>query len=141
MAEIPVRIIVLDPLPYVRYAVQEARDGLRAPTTASPEALQFDFGLRLGKVLADGRPNFLGPFAQGSPQERFVYLNSGQQAGQADSCWSRRAKLMLGGIAPEQVERLLADPALRLQATLPGAGRDLGPPCARTLPSGGRQIV
>jgi Family of unknown function (DUF5990) len=66
----------------------------------------FDFTVRLGAPQADGRPNFLGPFAQGSPRDRFVYVNAGTRAGQSNSRWDRRAKVPLGQITWELIEEV-----------------------------------
>lgn len=140
--EIPARVVVVGPLPGVSLAVQRGRDGLLAPTVASAARLQFDFSLRLGKPLADGRPNFLGDYAHGTPAQRFVYVNAGKLAGQADSCWERRAKLMLDGVTQAQVDALVAGSGKVLQASFVGTGRDGGPACARiSLHDGGWQVV
>jgi hypothetical protein len=72
----------------------------------------------------------LGPFAHGRPDDRFLYVNSGTSAGQAGSCWTRRAKVRLGGIGWELVDGALRDPRIVLEARLEGTGRDGGPACA-----------
>lgn len=128
--ELPVRITVLCPPPGVAFAVQRGRFELLAPREAEPGALCFDFALRVAARPAGGEPNFLGPYAQGSPADRFVYVSSGQSAGQAGSRWRRRAKVRLSGIGWELVERVLAAPAARLEARIEGTGRDGGPACA-----------
>ena len=56
--------------------------------------MTFELEVRVG-TRSDGQPNFLGPFAQGPPADRFVYINSGTLAGQAESEWTRRAKVPL----------------------------------------------
>lgn len=134
--------MILEPLPGVSVAVQRGRDGLLAPSVASAARLQFDFSLRLGKPLADGRPNFLGDYAHGTRAQRFVYVNAGRLAGQPGSCWERRAKLMLDGVTQAQVDALVADGGKVLQASFTGTGRDGGPACARVpLHGGGWQVV
>jgi hypothetical protein len=75
-------------------------------------------------ALADGSVNFLGDFAQGVPTDRFVHVNSGAQAGQAESCWSRRAELKLDALAAA----LLRQPVLHADEMLvtmlkPGHGK------------------
>lgn len=140
--EIPARVVVVEPLPGVSLAVQRGRDGLLAPGIADATRLQFDFSLRLGRPLADGRPNFLGEYAHGTPVQRFVYVNAGKLAGQPGSRWERRAKLMLDHVTQAQVDALIADGGKVLQASFAGTGRDGGPSCARVpLHGGGWQVV
>lgn len=128
--ELPIRITVVRPPPGVAFAVQRGRFELLAPREAEPGAIRFDFALRVAARPAGGGPNFLGPYAQGSPADRFVYVNSGTSAGQAGSCWTRRAKVRLSGIGWELVEEVLAASGARLEARIEGAGRDGGPACA-----------
>lgn len=128
-ATVRLRIVVVDPPSGVTFAMQRGRDELVPPSTRDAGHLSFDFDLRTGKPLADGRPNFLGPFAQGTPSARFVYINSGTLAGQADSCWTRRAKIMLAGIDQTLLERALRSGG-RLEARMRGTGTDGGPACA-----------
>ena len=66
-----------------------------------------------------------GPFVQGPPRQRFVYIDIGTCAGQADSCWSRRLKIPLVGIAT-----IMIVAGGVLEARVPGTGRDGGPSCA-----------
>ena len=80
-----------------------------------------------------GKPNFLGPVAQGPPAGRFVYVNSGTSAGQADSCWTRRAKVPLTGIGWRLIERALAGTDTILEVQIDGKAKDGGPACA-TVP-------
>ncbi len=126
--EVPFRIIVDSPLDGVEMKVQKGRDDLIEPTRSSKDAKVYDLLVRVD--LGQPLPNFLGPFAQGPKSARFIYLNSGTCAGQADTCWSRRAKLSLMAISREAVEEILASSELRLETTLNGTGRDGGPICA-----------
>lgn len=126
--EIPFRIIVTDPLFGVEMKIQKGRDELIDPVTDSRSRKLFEFSL-----LADvdtSVPNFLGPFAQGPKDARFIYLNSGTSAGQFGSCWTRRAKLSLMSISKELVESVLRSPGARFEAEIPGISRDGGPICA-----------
>ncbi len=79
--ELTLRIRVVNPPAGVDFLVQRGRDDLTAPVTASRSALLFEFPVRVG-AQPNGAPNFLGPFAQGPPSARFVYVNSGTYAGQ-----------------------------------------------------------
>jgi hypothetical protein len=97
------------------------------------EDLRFDGTVTVKGDRGDGPPNFLGPLTQGPPTGRFLYIDIGKSAGQADSDWDRRLKVPLGGISWEMIERA-ADPELVLEARLPGTGRDGGPSCATVHP-------
>jgi hypothetical protein len=101
--------------------------------------LRFDGTVTAKGDRGDGPPNFLGPLTQGSPGGRFLSIDIGNSAGQADSGWDRRLKVPLGGITWEMIEQVAADPDLVLEARLPGTGRDGGPSCATVHPALGWQ--
>jgi hypothetical protein len=126
--QVPVRIVIERPPGGVLFRVQRGRLELLEPSEQRPESLTFDFTLRV--VVDSGQPNFLGDYAQGPKAARFVYVNSGTCAGQKDTCWSRRAKIPLGGISSAMVKRVLSDADARLEVHIAGTGRDGGPVCA-----------
>ncbi|HEU0079591.1 MAG TPA: DUF5990 family protein [Longimicrobiaceae bacterium] len=128
--DLPVRVTVVRPPPGVAFAVQRGRAELLLPCEAGPGEIRFDFVLRVAARPGGGEPDFLGPYAQGTPADRFVYVGSGKRAGQADSGWDRRAKVKLSGIGWDEIERVLAAPGARLEARIEGTGRDGGPACA-----------
>ncbi|HKP74988.1 MAG TPA: DUF5990 family protein [Longimicrobiaceae bacterium] len=130
--ELPLRIHVLRRPRGAAFAVQRGKGELVEPSAVSADAMVFDLTVRVAEGK-DGRPNFLGPFAQGTPADRFVYLNSGTYAGQAETPWSRRAKLKLAGIGWEMVDEALATPGAVLEARIEGTAGDGGPCCA-TVP-------
>jgi hypothetical protein len=142
VAEITLRVVVLHPPDGVTFRMQRGRDGLVEPVAIEDGALVFEAAVRAGGRRPDGGPNLLGPFTHGRPHDRFLYVNSGTYAGQADSCWSRRAKVRLGGIHRALAERALRDADTVLQARLEGTGTDGGPVCAGvTLLDGGWRAV
>ena len=126
--EVPIRIIVTDPPAGVSMKVQKGRDELLEPVKATDTALVFEFCVFVD--LGSETPNFLGPYAQGPKDARFIYVNSGTYAGQGDTRWSRRAKLSLMSISKEAVETVLRSPGSRLETSINGVGRDGGPVCA-----------
>jgi len=130
--ELPLRITVAHPPYGVTFRVQRGRDELLPPAQVSEETLSFDLSVRVD-LSQDGRPNFLGEFAQGLPQARFVYVNSGTRAGQMDSCWDRRAKVSLMGITSAQIASVLASGDRVLEGRIGGTACDGGPACA-TVP-------
>ena len=124
---VQVRILVIAPPPGVRFAVQRGSKELLRPSVEQDALVQFDLALRLGTALPDGAPNFLGEFAQGSPTDRFIYLNSGTRAGQPDSDWTCRAKLKLGSLPRALAEATIASPNQILEARVVGTMADGGP--------------
>jgi len=125
--EVPFRIIVNKPLQGVAMLVQRGKDELLGPISVSNSALVFEFPISVD--IAD-ELNFLGKFAQGPKQARFVYVNSGTYAGQEHTCWSRRAKLSLMSIKRSQIDDVLVHPGSRIETTMAGTGSDGGPTCA-----------
>lgn len=129
LINLPVRIIIDDPVPGVRIALQRGATATAdrlPPSLTSPRAIAFDLDVRVEGSLPDGRPRLLGPFVHGPPAARFVYLCVGQAAGQAE--WNRRIKVPLGGISWNLVRA--AAPQGRLEARIAGRGRDGSPACA-----------
>ena len=127
--EVPIRIRVLKPLTAVTMKVQRGKDELLPPAGVLKDSIVFGFDITVD--LSATTPNFLGPYAQGPKDARFIYVNSGTYAGQEDSCWARRAKLSLMSITKEQVEEILARPGARLETSFNGTGgNDGGPTCA-----------
>lgn len=126
--ELTLRIRVTNPPSDVDFLVQCGRDELTPAVKATRTLLVFEIPVRVRRQPG-GVANFLGPYAQGPAQSRFVYVNSGTYAGQSDSCWSRRAKVPLTPISWALVERALASSSI-LEVEFPGTGRDGGPTCA-----------
>lgn len=123
-------LVVVAPPSGVAFAVQRGRDQLLQPYASTAELISFAITLNLGPALADGAFNFQGPYAQGTPADRFVYVNSGVRAGQADTRWERRAKIKMAGIPRELVDAAADDSNRAIEARFPGTARDGGPVCA-----------
>ena len=126
--QIPFRVVVAKPLSGVAMRVQRGRDELLDPTSTRSDAIAFEFEMTVD--LNSGQPNFLGKYAQGPKDARFVYVNSGTYAGQHQTCWSRRAKLSLMTITEKQAREVIGDPDRCFETVMPGVGRDGGPTCA-----------
>ena len=131
--ELPLRITVVHPPSGVAFRLQRGKNELVPPTRDRDGYLSFDFTLRVSNDRTKGPPNLRGALAQGPPAGRFVYVNSGTLAGQADSCWTRRAKVPLAGISWDLIEQILATPEAVLEACIQGTAKDGGPACA-TVP-------
>lgn len=133
------RIVVADPPADVMFAVQEGPDGLVPPSEVVSGRAVFEFSLN----VADDRSvpvRFTGAFAQGPASARFIYVCSGARAGQAGSCWSRRAKVPLAGISGDLVARALSEGKM-LETEIPGRAKDGGPVCASVTLSAGWKLV
>lgn len=126
--EVPFRIIVTNPLAGVAMKVQKGKDEFLEPANQKTDSITFEFEVRVD--LSGNEPNFLGPYAQGPRDSRFIYVNSGKYAGQYHTCWDRRAKLSLMSISKEQVESVLTSPDVCIETEINGIGRDGGPICA-----------
>ena len=139
---LPLRIKLVNPPRDVAFCLQKGKVDLVPPSSVSDEHVSFDLNINIANDQTDGPPNFRGPFVQGPPAARFLYINSGTYAGQGDSCWSRRAKVPLAGIGWELIERALSGPESVLEASLTGTARDGGPLCA-TVPllNGGWKVA
>ncbi|MGH9849270.1 MAG: DUF5990 family protein [Blastocatellia bacterium] len=139
---LPLRITLIKPPRGVAFCLQKGKADLAPPSSDSDEHLSFDFIVNTANNQADGSPNFRGPFVQGPPAGRFIYINSGTYAGQADSCWSRRAKVPLAGITWELIEKTLSRSGAVLEARIAGAAGDGGPACATVrLLEGGWRVL
>jgi len=126
--DVPFRINILDPLPGVAMKVQRGKNELLDPVRSDAKAIVFEFEITVD--LAGEKPNFLGKFAQGPKDVRFVYVNSGTSAGQPGTPWTRRAKLALTSITRQQVETVIKTLGSRFETAIDGVGRDGGPVCA-----------
>ena len=133
--DLPLRIVIDDPLPDVAIALQR---GASAELELVGQSPAFELEVTVDGAIADGRPRLLGPFVQGPPAGRFVYLCVGEMAGQIGSPWSGRVKVPLGEITWDMIEGLA--PGRRLEGRIPGRGRRGGPALATVpiLPPGWR---
>ena len=76
------RLLRLDPTPpnpdgsAVRFGLQDNKEQLHEGVLRDDGTLSFDFDLRVAAAADEAQPPvFLGPFAFGRPQDRFVYLS------------------------------------------------------------------
>jgi len=135
------RIVLQNPPPGVVYGLQKGK-GSNYETiqkqTSNAADLLFEFTVH-AKAGEDGNLVFLGPFAQGNPQDRFIYIDIGTCAGQRDTPWSRRLKIPLVGITKELIEQVPDGKALTTK--VPGRGKDGSPSCATVKPFEGWKIM
>lgn len=120
------RFVVETPVPGVAYSLQDKESKPVDVRMSDGAAIIFEFRIQ----VTDG-PKFYGEQIRSEgPERRFVYIATGQQAGQRDSCWSRRMKIDIHTIP----EALLAQAkaGMVLEATINGTGSDGTPACATT---------
>jgi hypothetical protein len=123
-------VILEDPVQGVVYALQRRDGSLDRPTEMHSHQLRFEAIVRLGTSLPDGRLNLLGEFVSGPPPDRFIYINSGQRAGQFDSCWDRRAKVKLSSLSPALIRAATTKASSVIEGRIRGCALDGGPCCA-----------
>lgn len=131
MIELPLRLVMLAPPQGVAIAMQRgATDNgdLVEPAAVTAEGLIFEFTVRADLSAADKPPRLLGPFVQGPPNARFVYVNSGIYAGVQHPVWGRRAKIPLKDLTRDLIDSL--PPGQRLEASFAGKSKDGGPAAA-----------
>ncbi|TLM88728.1 DUF5990 family protein [Hymenobacter jeollabukensis] len=127
----------------VTVALQQGTTQLLPPVvTTSEGVLLFETELGVSQVKDQQGFRLSGPCVHGRGDDRFLYLNSGTLAGQADSCWTRRAKVPLPVLTAALVEQALAAPSAAFQARMWGWAADGGPACAsiRLLEAGWRLV-
>lgn len=140
--QVLLRITVLRPPAGVQLCLQSGKADLVSPTVPAGEDVSFDLAVRVKDPGGKGLPpRFLGPFTQGPPEARFVYVCVGTLAGQASSCWTRRAKVPLAGLTWPLVREAMKHPAARLEARYHGTLADGSPSCATVDLPGGWRVV
>ena len=132
MNEIHFRIFLEHPTEGVDYALQKGKGThYECVQKHRSEGKTIRFEFQAGLVMdKDKLPDFRGPFIQGPPRQRFVYLDIGQCAGQKNTTWSRRLKIPLTGISQEILQPSQTDISLILETKIPGSGPDGIPSCA-----------
>ena len=141
-SDVPMRLVLVDPPAGVDFGIQQGR-GAEYETLSVQQNTRgdivFDFSMKVAENR-DGSPNFQGPFAQGPPAGRFVYVDVGTYAGQQNTQWSRRIKVPLQGIDWALIKKVMSKPGHRLSARIPGRGKDGSPSCATVQVIGGWQV-
>ena len=125
----------------VEYGIQKG-SGSKYETVQKQLSNSTDLSFEIKVQLKAGEKNepvFFGPFAQGPPKERFIYIDIGTYAGQKNTPWSRRLKIPLKGISKTVIEKLKSDNFLL--AKMPGTGKDGGPTCGTIKPFDGWKLV
>ncbi len=135
--EIHLRIVLQHSIPGTVYGLQKGKGP--ASETVQAQAgtggdLAFTF-MVYGKQASGSAFTLSGPFVQGTPDNRFVYLSIGSYAGQAGGLWSGRMKVPLPEAAfctgQGHTENRI------WSCTVPGTGKDGKPVFATVKPFSG----
>jgi hypothetical protein len=134
--EIPLRIVIEQPVVGVLHSLQAKDDGPLDPKrSASGEPLAFDFPVR----IAPG-PKFFGDqVRREGPERRFVYIRIGQSAGDHMSPFGGRMKIDIHDIEPALLDRAAKGEGI-VEMTVIGTSAKGGPAYA-TVRVTGRRIV
>ena len=138
--ELILRIVLEKPPAGVDFGLQKGRGSnyetiQKQRSEGNDLSFEFTVGVKFGPK--DAQPGFLGSLVQGLPADRFIYIDIGTYAGQAESCCSRRLKIPLSGITRDMIDRLPDHSGAVLEARVPGTGKDGGPSCATVKPFNG----
>lgn len=85
----------------VHLGIQKGKEVIEA-CPANRKSVTFDLDFRLAQQ-PDGSPNFLGPFAQGTPDDRFFYLSWGVARADGSLTMFRRLKVRLGHLTWKRI--------------------------------------
>ncbi|HEX5068663.1 MAG TPA: DUF5990 family protein [Vicinamibacterales bacterium] len=111
----------------VYLGIQKGRDVIDQVPADRPHA-EFMAEFRVGKKK-NGAPNFLGPYAQGSADDRFFYLSWGVRTESGQFAMFRRLKIRLGHLTWNQI-RKAANSQVPIAVALRLTDAKGGPLCA-----------
>jgi hypothetical protein len=122
------RLSVLSPPKGVTHSLQDKDSAAVDARMSTGKTIRFDIPIRLESGKTGYR--FLGDFVRTEGKtRRFVYVATGQQAGQHATEWSRRAKVDLPEPTPAMIKAADAG-KLVLEAAYEGTDAKGGPTCA-----------
>ncbi len=136
-------IVLQNPPADYDYGLQKG-SGAKYQTVQTQRSVAKDLHFRLdievkGDNQKDTQPGFAGKFVQGSPPNKFLYIDIGAYAGQAGA-FGGRLKIPLTGITWGMVEEMRADSTLALETCVPGTGKNGSPNCATVNPFAGWKL-
>jgi len=142
--ELTFRIVLENPPTGVDFALQKGKGSnyeIVQKQRSGTGDLRFEFTARAIPGVKGAMPNLLGPFVQGTPDARFVYIGIGTFAGQTNTEWNRRLKVPLTGINAQMVEQASRDLCSVFETHVPGTGKDGTPSCATVKPFAGWKLM
>ncbi len=124
---IQLKIILILPTPNVLYGLQKGSgtnyETVQKQLSTKDKNLAFEFTIETR--IKDDTVDYYGPFVQGPKNQRFVYINIGTSAGDFVSPWTRRLKVPLTGIIPQNTN---------YTTSVPGTDKHGNPNCATVKP-------
>ena len=109
---VQLRINCMNPPTNGEFGLQSKPRDIEPGERLADGSLMFAFELKV-KQHDNGKPNFTGPYAHGTVQERFVYLTL---------VGERRIKVHLKTISWDQVEAVLSSAGAYLEVSVDGQG-------------------
>ena len=106
MTEISLRIVLQNPIEGIHYGLQKGKGPDYEIVQGQPGSghdLIFNFAIQV-KVVNGSLPTITGPFVQGPPGNRFIYIGIGSYAGQIGALWNGRLKVPLPEAAFENIQ-------------------------------------
>jgi Family of unknown function (DUF5990) len=138
--QVTFRIVLESPPAGVAFGLQKGSGSIYETIQAQRSKgrdLTFEFS---AEATSASPPDFRGPVVQGPRGQRFVYIDIGTMAGQADSPWTRRLKVPFRDITAAMIEQAVkGDRAI--ETRVPGTGRDGTPTCATVKPFDGWTVA
>ena len=125
------RLVLLAPPAGVLFSLQDNHNAPVDAVLAGGGDLSLDLAIDVD--AGPGGLRFTGRFVRTGFGRKFVYFASGTIAGQADSPWTRRGKVMLDSLPADLVEEAAATGG-RLEARIGGRAKDGGPACGSVSP-------
>jgi len=116
--DLTLRIILANPPSGVVFAKHDAKSRPIDPVRAADGDLSFDIPIALTPTPEGPRPG--GGFVRADSRGRFVYIASGQAAGDVQAAGQRRIKIYLRDLPPGVIAGDI------LQATIAGRAEDGG---------------
>jgi len=135
-------IILLSPPAGFDFGLQKGSGAVFEPVQVQRSTgadLHFNLSVEIKRdPKKDGLPDFKGPFVQGPAGGRFIYIDIGRMAGQADvPQW--RLKIPLTGINWQTIDQASSQSKV-IQTQVPGTHKNGGPNCAAVKPFDGWKI-
>ena len=122
------RLVLEQPVAGVVYSLQDKQGRAAGATLSAGDDLVFEV-----EVEVDAAGRFFGAFVRSEGATRqFVYVASGQAAGQAGTSINRRMKIDISGLSSALLDAARA--GATLQAVFAGSSSDGGPACATCRP-------
>src|SRR5688572_4008541 len=122
---IHIAVTLVAPTAGVLFALQTKKRELEQVVESAGRDLTFHCTVTM--IAGDDAPDFKGPHVNGPKGARFLYINSGEMAGQKGTCWSRRAKIHLAPLAAKLGARR---GEVEVSTRFRGTAGDGGPACA-----------